>query len=306
MNVREWALIAFSILAEMSVGAFLVHRVLYVFATRKAGAEEADRLSDRALLAIIPVLGLGLIASLFHLGNPLNAYRAVTNLGSSWLSREVLFGVLFAVLGAIFSVMQWRKVSSIAVRNIIAWIASLVGLALVYSMSQVYMLPTQPAWNTLATPISFFTTAFLLGALAMGTAFVINYGYIRLRQPDCADTQCTLTRDALRWIAVAALIMLGVELVVTPLSLAYLVSGGAQAAKSASMLAESYGILFALRLILVFVGAGVFGLFIYQNAMGPGREKVMGGLAYGAFALVLVAEVLGRYLFYVTQVQITL
>jgi hypothetical protein len=97
-----------------------------------------------------------------------------------------------------------------------------------------------------------------------------------------------------------------VELVVTPLSLAYLVSGGAQAAKSASMLAESYGILFALRLILVFVGAGVFGLFIYQNAMGPGREKVMGGLAYGAFALVLVAEVLGRYLFYVTQVQITL
>ena len=70
------------------------------------------------------------------------------------------------------------------------------------------------------------------------------------------------------------------------------------------MLVRSYGVVFALRLILAFVGAGVFGLFLYQNAASPGHEKVMGNLAYGAFAFVLVAEVLGRFLFYATQVQI--
>ena len=54
MNVREWALITFSILAQLSVGSFLVLGVVHFFAARKSGEEEADRLSDRALLAIDP------------------------------------------------------------------------------------------------------------------------------------------------------------------------------------------------------------------------------------------------------------
>ena len=103
MAVRDWALIAFTILAQMSIGAFLVLGVVHFFAMRKAGMEEADRLSDRALLAIGPLMVLSLLASLFHLGNPLNAYRAVTNLGSSWLSREVFFSVLFTIAGGVFA-----------------------------------------------------------------------------------------------------------------------------------------------------------------------------------------------------------
>ena len=304
MELRAWALIAFTILAQMSAGSFLVLGIVHYFAARKAGMEEADRLSDRALLVIILTLGLGLIASLFHLGDPFRAYRAVTNIGTSWLSREVLSGVSFVVLGAVFAFMQWRKIASFAVRNVIAWIAALVGLVLVFNMSRIYMIPTQPAWNTLATPILFYTTTLLLGSLAVGAAFVTNYAIVTRKEPACADAQCTLMRDALRWIAIATVVLLGVELVVLPLYAAYLVGAGPQAAESASMLVRSYGVVFALRLILAFVGAGVFGLFLYQNAVSPGHEKVMGNLAYGAFALVLVAEVLGRFLFYATQVQI--
>lgn len=87
MDMREWALVAFTILAQMAVGSFLVLGVVHFLAQRKAGEAEADRLSDRALLAIGPVLVLGMIASLLHLGTPLSAYRAVTNVGTSWLSR---------------------------------------------------------------------------------------------------------------------------------------------------------------------------------------------------------------------------
>jgi anaerobic dimethyl sulfoxide reductase subunit C (anchor subunit) len=306
MNVREWALIAFTILAQMSVGSFLVLGVVHFFAARKSGAAEADRLSDRALLGIGPVLVLGLIASLFHLGNPLNAYRAVTNLDTSWLSREVLSGVVFAALGALFAFMQWRKIATSTIRNIVAWIAGLVGLGLVFSMSNVYMLPSQPSWDTLATPASFLTTTLLLGALAMGAAFVVNYAYVQRKEPGCADAQCALMRGALHWIAITSVILLGVELVIMPLQAAGLAAGGAEAAKSAFMLIDPYGLVFALRLILTFVGAGVFGIFLYENALRPGRERAMGNLAYGAFALVLVAEVLGRFLFYATRVQITL
>ena len=109
MNSQEWALIAFTILAQMSVGAFLVLGIIHTYAARKAGLEEADRLSDRALIAIVITLGLGMLASLFHLGSPLSAPRAVTNLATSWLSREILAGVLFALLGVVFTAMQDRK-----------------------------------------------------------------------------------------------------------------------------------------------------------------------------------------------------
>jgi anaerobic dimethyl sulfoxide reductase subunit C (anchor subunit) len=255
MNVREWSLIAFTILGQMSVGAFLVLGVVRFFATRKAGEEEADRLSDRALVAIVPVLVLGLIASVFHLGNPTNAYRAVANFGSSWLSREILFGVIFAVLLGIYAIMQWRKIATSAVRAIVGWLAGIAGVILVYSMAQIYMLETQPAWNTIMTPLSFFTTTFLLGSLAAGAAFVVNFAIVKREDPGCEEIQCELMRGSIRWIAVASIILLGIELLAMPVFVAYLSAGGGAAAASAGMLVGEFGTAFVLRLTLAFVGA---------------------------------------------------
>jgi anaerobic dimethyl sulfoxide reductase subunit C (anchor subunit) len=304
MNVKEWSLIAFTILGQMSVGAFLVLGVVRFFATRKAGEEESDRMSDRALLAIWLVLILGLIASVFHLGNPTNAYRAVANFGSSWLSREILFGVIFALLGGIYLIMQWRKFASSIVRSIVGWLAAIAGVILVYSMSMIYMLETQPPWNTFMTPLSFFTTTLLLGALAMGTAYVVNYSLAKRADPGCEEVQCELMRGAIRWIAVASIVLLGVELLALPIFVAYLSAAGGAAATSAGMLVGEFSGVFISRLILVFIGAGIFGVFLYQTALTPGQERVMANFTYAAFVLVLVAEVLGRFLFYATQVQI--
>jgi anaerobic dimethyl sulfoxide reductase subunit C (anchor subunit) len=305
MNIREWALILFTLLAQMSVGAFIGLGVIYFFVKRKAGEEQADRFSDRALLAIWPVMGLGLLASLLHLGNPLNAYRAVTNLDTSWLSREILFGLLFAALGFAFAILQWRKIGSPALRNSLAVIAAIFGALLVLSMAMVYMLPTMPSWNTVVTPLSFFTTTLMLGALALGTAFAVNYAYIRKKDPGCEEAQCSLLRGTMRWIAIVTVVLVGVQLVMMPLYVASLAASGTTAAlASANLLIGKFGLASALRLILVFVGAAVFGVFLYQKALSPGQEKIMANYAYGAFVLVFVAEILGRFLFYATHVQI--
>jgi anaerobic dimethyl sulfoxide reductase subunit C len=306
MDLREWALILFTILTQTAVGAFVVLGIVHAYVLRKAGADQASRLSDRALYAIGPVVVLGMLASFGHLGNPLNAPRAIANLGSSWLSREIFFSVLFAGLGAVFALMQWRKISTFAVRNLIAWAAALVGLVSVYAMAQVYMLENQPAWNTWATPIAFFATAFLLGSLAMGAAFVVNYNYLRQTDPQCAKQQCDLLRSVVKGIAVAAIAFLGVQVLVTPLHLAYLAASGVPAAMaSAAMVFDQFAVVFALRLVLVFVGAGVFGLFLYRAAQA-GSERSMGNLLYGAFALVLASEMMGRFLFYATHVSLGL
>lgn len=305
MQTQEWPLILFTILGQMAVGSFIVLGIAHYFANRKYGAEQADRLADRALLGIWPVLGLALLASLLHLGNPLNAPRAISNLATSWLSREILTSVLFFGLGVVFAFLQWRKLGSASLRNALAWLASLVGLVLVYAMSQVYSLAAQPAWNSLATPVSFFVTTFLLGSLAVGVGLVVNYAMVKRSDPDCAEMQCTLLRESVRWIAVAALVLLGVEVVTVAAQAIYLAGSGVPAAaQSAALTFNQFGALFVLRLALVFVGAGVFALALYRNALVAGREQALGSYVFAAFALVLAAEVMGRFLFYATHVRI--
>jgi len=304
MIVTEWALVAFTILAQMSVGSFWVLGFVHLYATRKAGEQEADRLSDRALLVVGGLLILGLVASLFHLGDPLNSFRAVSNLGSSWLSREIFSGVLFAVLGGLFTLMQWRKIGTFTVRTIVALLAGIVGLGLITSMSSVYMLPTQPSWNTAATPILFFTTTFLLGLLAMGATFVANFATLRGKEGEDLAAQTELLRGTLRWISTAAILLLGVELIVAPLYLASLSSGGLAAQAAASLMINDYGAVMTLRLILAFLGLAIIAAFLYLGATEKTTTKVLGYLVFAAFALVLVGEVLGRYLFYASQVSI--
>jgi anaerobic dimethyl sulfoxide reductase subunit C (anchor subunit) len=195
-------------------------------------------------------------------------------------------------------------VGSFAVRNVIAWVAAAVGLVMVYSMAHIYMVRTQPAWDTIATPITFFTTTLLLGVLAMGAAFVANYAIEQRKNPGCADVQCELLRDTIRGIAICSIVLLGVEFVVLPLYLGYLAIAGSAATVSANLLVNTYGMVFIIRLVLAFVGAGVCGIFLYQNAATAGAEKTMATLVYSAFAMVLVAEVMGRFLFYISEYRI--
>jgi anaerobic dimethyl sulfoxide reductase subunit C len=283
------------------VGSFLVLSVVHFFTARKSGEKQADLLTDRALIAIGPALALGLAASLLHLGNPINAYKAVTNLGTSWLSREILLGVLFAASGAVFALMQWRKISTSSIRQIVGLVVALIGIALAFSMSQIYLIPTRPSWDLITTPLSFFTTTLLLGVLAIGAAFVANYWYMQRQDPGCADDQCVILRSTLRWLAISSIILLGLQFVILPLSLALMAANGA--ADSAALMAGQYGLLFALRLILVFLGAGVFGVFVYREAQQVGQERMLSVYMYAAFALVLVGEIMGRVLFYATTVK---
>lgn len=305
MNTTELALVIFTIFAQMSVGAFLVLGGVHFFATRYAGIEEADKLSTYALLAIGPIMVAGLIVSFLHLGNPINAPRAIMNLGTSWLSREILFGVLFAGVGFLFALMQWRKWGSPNLRNIVALVAALFGLGLVFSMAMVYYsLPSVPAWNNWATLVFFFATTILLGAVAISAAFVGAYTYLHSRKHESSEQQRHILTITLRWMALVSLVVLGIQLVVQPIYMGYLASAGPVAEKSAAILVSEYGMLFALRFVLLFLGAGLFSFFIYKFARSARNLGLLSTLAFTAFALVLAGELVGRYLFYASFARI--
>ena len=131
-----------------------------------------------------------------------------------------------------------------------------------------------------------------------------SYASVKRREPEHAKTQLGLMREVVRWIAIVAVILLGIQLVILPLYVAALGAGSTAAAATAAFLVGPFVWALILRVALVFLGAGVVGMFLYQNAQSTGKENVLGNLAYTSFVLVLAAEVIGRYLFYATHVRL--
>ena len=199
--MSERPLVAFTLLVQTAVGAFLTLGALDVWAGTLAGAAAARALTDGLLLAIGPVVGLALLSSLLHLGAPRNAWRAAANLRTSWLSREILCALLFAGAGAAFAVLRWTGTGPASLRHLLALAAAASGVALVYAMARVYRIRTVPRWDTPLTTASFFATALLLGPLAVGTGLVLLPGI-----PDA------LVREPLHWIALVAAAGFGAEI----------------------------------------------------------------------------------------------
>ncbi len=305
MDTREWALLIFTILGQIAAGSLLVLLVVRAYIVLKSGVEQADRFTDGPLFLIVPIMGLALLSSLFHLGNPLHIVNATPNLGTSWLSREVVFSVTFLIIAALYTLLQWRKIGGDILRTVIGWIAVLAGVVQVYGMGMVYMIRTQPAWNTVATPINFYTTTLLMGVVTIAAALVVNYNRLN-KDAKKAEKQLVVLREVLQGLAIASIVLLGVEFLVMPLYLAYLSLQGPVALESLNMMVGTFGSMLALRLFFVFVGAGILAAYLYRNASVLGKESTLSTLVYSSLILVLASEVMGRFIFYATHVRIGL
>ena len=161
---EEAPLVAFTLLAQMAVGAFWEISGLFGLITRGLGELGAFQDSTLILYSIGVLISLSLLLSFWHLGNPHNAWRVLAHLRKSWLSREILFTSLFAglwLLSIFLDTWHWTW----TMRLLFNLGTSLCGFAAIWSMSKVYRLQTVPVWNTRRTPLAFFTSTFLLGFL---------------------------------------------------------------------------------------------------------------------------------------------
>jgi DMSO reductase iron-sulfur subunit len=160
---EEFPLILFTLLVQLAVGSFWA--MAWTFPPLWSLVEY-----DTVLLRLIPnaligaSLGAGMLASFAHLGTKKNAWRALSHLRKSSLSREILFTGLFG-LGWLFTTLE----STILHHNAFEWrdATTILGIGLIYSMSQVYRLPAAPGWNTWRTNAGFMVSALLLGQSLM-------------------------------------------------------------------------------------------------------------------------------------------
>jgi anaerobic dimethyl sulfoxide reductase subunit C (anchor subunit) len=174
--VREVSLVAFTLLTQAAVGTCWSLLAVQLRASRTGAPEAAEGGAGAVLLVASLAAIAGLAAAFLHLGRPSNAWRALRNLRSSWLSREILFASAFtAALGA-SALLSLREGSSPFWTGFAEGLAAAFGLALLSTMAWAYRLRTVPAWDRWTTAAAFFASALGLGALTTASVLVVHGG----------------------------------------------------------------------------------------------------------------------------------
>jgi DMSO reductase anchor subunit/Fe-S-cluster-containing hydrogenase component 2 len=162
----HWPLVTMLVLTQMSVGAFLVDEILTGLAL--ASGHVADPALRTLHLGAAFVLGLtGLSASIFHLGRPWLAHRAIIAWRTSWLSREVLAFGAFAALASLYAGMPWLETLGLPPSQVwerlLGAAVALSGLAGVACSTMIYASTRRVFWNPAYTGLKFLLTCLVLG-----------------------------------------------------------------------------------------------------------------------------------------------
>ena len=304
MNLREWALPVYTILMQLATGALLALWTIRALEISKYGRKELDRVTKDPILLIFLTIVTGILGAHFHLSQPWLSLLALLNIRSSWLSREILFSVLFFLSVGCLAVLQWFGRGSARLHTLLGWIAILFGCVNIFCMFLIYLLPTQPFWNSLQTPISFYATMLLLGTLALFAMLVMDLRFSEVRERVDRDVRALIIQ---RWVVGFAVITVAAAILVVILNLYQILllrNGDELARISLELLLGLYQPLFIIRLGLLLVGVGwlvlVVGLIVRKRKTAT--ELI--GHVYVTFLLVLVSEILGRFLFYAIHVRL--
>lgn len=266
----EWPLVLMLVLTQASVGLFLValtvgHGLL------AAGSVETQCAAGIGWLAIL--------ASMFHLGRPRYAFRAVLGLRHSWLSREILaMGLYVAILTALawpIPALPWGEGFSGLVRVVVA----LGGAATLLCSINVYAVTRRVLWRGSITSFKFLSTALLLGAPLL--IFVSSY--------------CDRPRAALagRLLIATVVLVAAVKLLQEGLMLLYARDRRhSPQRRAADLLLGTLRPVLRARLVLLALG-GLAAPFLFGS--------IPWLIGCSVFCL-LVGEVLERYLYFTTGV----
>jgi Fe-S-cluster-containing dehydrogenase component/DMSO reductase anchor subunit len=264
----HWPLVVMTVLTQLSAGALASVWLLQMLgATTRLGM---------AAIGSLMVGGLALSASTLHLGRPIHAYRALRMWRRSWLSREVLLFSAFSGVAGAYAGMLWFAIPGSAA---VGALTAVLGFAGVTASACIYRVPARPSWNSRHTVAHFNLTAGILGPLF---AAVIGAG-----DP--------------RWLAVASAAFATLQIGVFAVRFFTCNASDNLALRgTARLLSSELAVRVVLRGLLLVVGAIALPLM----AAGTFAPAWLPQWAVLGLALLVAAgaEILGRYLFFVSVV----
>ncbi len=314
LHEAQYSLVIFTLFTQASVGAFWV-LLVSDFLKRKAPDRVQDAFTRIGTAILVPLTGFGLLFSTTHLGRPQYAFRALRHIDSSWMSREVwLFGLFFALI-ALYTYLWWKRIDDAELRRHVGVITGIVGILGVIAQAMVYQIPGRPMWHHPSTLVLFAASGLLLGPLVVATVYSFAWG----RVIDLKEGEPTVRRSHRR---------LGLTLVAGAAAAAagllwrqeYLAGGAAVAAADPAVagkaalgertiqtaLAIAYEVVQAHGWLLHLQGALAVGVpaalavgLWYLHRRGADL-KLCNALIAAGLGLVLIGELAGRALFYLS------
>jgi Fe-S-cluster-containing dehydrogenase component/DMSO reductase anchor subunit len=169
----HWPLVVMLVLTQMSVGAF----VIGVSNVRLLGGQFGVALQSLHACSSLSFGVLALGASVFHLGRPRYAFRAVLGLKHSWLSREIVAFVAFALLAFTYALALLlapsgsRRAAPSSLAHVGAvfagtWMATAVawtGVSAIFCSVMIYVATRRECWSFARTATRFGLSAAVLG-----------------------------------------------------------------------------------------------------------------------------------------------
>lgn len=238
-----------------------------------------DGVFKNAMIAAAGLGILGMLASLLHLGRPLSAMNALLQFGSSWLSREIWFTAMFIGLTVLSVILVYVKPQAKSIITGLAAAAALVGLVDIYMMASIYSYSSVPVWQSPATFVEFYATAISVGAML----------FLVLSMKEAAKMRKALA------IVVTAAVAIQVAVVVP--TLVSLGSSTSAALQSSLAIMNEMMLATILKWLCICVGAGA--------VLWMAKEELSQKVSYtalGGAILLLVGQVVGRYVFYAAMV----
>jgi formate dehydrogenase iron-sulfur subunit len=269
----HWPLVALTLLTQLSLGT--------VAATVLAELAGGRRLAGGAVgAAAAGSVAMG--ASLLHLGRPARALKALRNVRTSWLSREVALLSGFAMLSLAYAA-AWEGWAAGALRLPLGLAAVILGAAGVYASGRLYLVRSRPVWNSRRTLVAFFATAAVTGPLV--ALLTLDRG--RLEPGLVLALMAAAAAGSLAQVAAHA-----------HLARALRSRHDRQHQGTATLLQGRFRGLVQARLAAVVVGLALVAWAAADPLAGPAA----GGRLAVALAVLGAGELAGRYLFYVTVV----
>ena len=284
-------LVLMLVLTQLSVGAFCVDAI----ARRFVDPGVAQSLGPVHALVAMGVGLAALAASVFHLGRPLYAFRAILGLRTSWMSREILAFGLFAPLAIAYAAACFGHAqlattlsegTATRIQDALRATVAFTGIVGVSCSVLIYHVTRRAFWNATATGFKFFMTAALLGLSTTILTFSVA---------------TALTRDAMLNSTVSTLLC-GLSRVLVAASLTKLLGELAffshlrdkrhtDAKRAAILMVRDLGGYTAARFALLVLGGGLLPLLCWSGSISVAA-------AGASLALLLMGEFVERTLFF--------
>ncbi len=306
MNLREWALPVYTILQQLATGALLVLWVIRAASRSNFNPTDIDRVNRNPILVIAFTVGIAMLGAHLHLSRPLLSYRAVLNFGSSWLSREIVFTICYFLTVSCLWLLSQSKNRHRKLISGVGWLGVGLGLTVIYCMGNIYLLPTQVAWNSPTTLISFYNTMVLLGALTIACLMVLDMKFAGIQKSSELSIHNQVIQASFPWLAFIVALAVIFDVAISFYQMYYLQHGNLVAQTSLKLLIDLYTPLLVIRFLFLFVGPVWMSYSIYQMYKRRFGVEQLAIPVYISCLLVLVAEIIGRFLFYATHIRIGL